>query len=348
MPNAPRRNPRTIQIRSGTGAQKWPDLEAVVRWAGFVALLSYVSGLIAVNAYLFNIGTSDFALVRPRYVFTGLIVIMLQSLALVLGSVPVIIIHVILKPRAFLRSLPDWLAGVLRWFQKQLRLFVVYPVTLALVLFTTIASISILFGLPGVGLRNVWTPRRALGTLLFIGLADAFWLYVVWVVNEGYWSRKLIRINRLTGFSLRISHLVLAKRLVASIVLVVNSFVGCVVVGTGVYGSIAQQFGGGQPRWVQLMLTQDGAHMAQTLGLSVYSDGSLTTHYPLLWENEESYIIQLDSGGRRFIVKLERELVSGIAYLDQRRFPWETSPSGTPLPTPLPTSESSPSPGPAG
>jgi hypothetical protein len=51
------------------------DLEQLTKALGFLAILFYVVGLLAINGYLFSIGVSDFSLARPRFVYTGALLV---------------------------------------------------------------------------------------------------------------------------------------------------------------------------------------------------------------------------------------------------------------------------------
>lgn len=48
-----------------------PNIEQLAKLAAGIVLLLYVTGLLAVNGYLFQLGASDFTLIRPRFVYTG-------------------------------------------------------------------------------------------------------------------------------------------------------------------------------------------------------------------------------------------------------------------------------------
>jgi hypothetical protein len=56
-------------------------LEEWLKLAGGVALSLYVIGLTVVNAYLYSLGVSDFALVRPRFIYAGALICGLTALA---------------------------------------------------------------------------------------------------------------------------------------------------------------------------------------------------------------------------------------------------------------------------
>ena len=48
------------------------DLEKFVRALAIAAAIFYVLGLLIVNMYLFQIGVSDFSLLRTRFILTGI------------------------------------------------------------------------------------------------------------------------------------------------------------------------------------------------------------------------------------------------------------------------------------
>jgi hypothetical protein len=58
------------------------DLERLGKLLAGLGVGFYVIGLLAVNGYLSRLGVSDFALARPRFVYTGaLIAVILKSFA---------------------------------------------------------------------------------------------------------------------------------------------------------------------------------------------------------------------------------------------------------------------------
>jgi uncharacterized RDD family membrane protein YckC len=50
---------------------KW--LEAGLKTAAIVGLLCYVLGLIVANAYLGALDISDFSIIKPRFIYTGVL-----------------------------------------------------------------------------------------------------------------------------------------------------------------------------------------------------------------------------------------------------------------------------------
>jgi hypothetical protein len=62
----------------------WPDIEILLKIAGGLIVALYVLGLLAINAYLFSIGAADFSLARPRFVYTGALIIAWALMCLVL------------------------------------------------------------------------------------------------------------------------------------------------------------------------------------------------------------------------------------------------------------------------
>jgi hypothetical protein len=51
-------------------------VQTLGRTAGAIGLFAYVIGLVTVNAYLLNLGVSDFSLLRARFVYAGTLVIL--------------------------------------------------------------------------------------------------------------------------------------------------------------------------------------------------------------------------------------------------------------------------------
>lgn len=52
---------------------EWSDAEKVSRLAAFAVLVLYVLGLLTVNIYLYQIGVTDFSVLRTRFILTGVL-----------------------------------------------------------------------------------------------------------------------------------------------------------------------------------------------------------------------------------------------------------------------------------
>jgi uncharacterized membrane-anchored protein YitT (DUF2179 family) len=77
------------------------NIEQIAKLAAGIVLLMYVTGLFAVNAYLFTLGASDFSLVRTRFIYTGTLI----WASLFLANVPILIRLYATKRGERLRSL---------------------------------------------------------------------------------------------------------------------------------------------------------------------------------------------------------------------------------------------------
>jgi len=53
------------------------DFEKLSKMAGYLALVAYAIGLVAVNSYLYQLGVSEFDLFKPRFVTTGLLILLI-------------------------------------------------------------------------------------------------------------------------------------------------------------------------------------------------------------------------------------------------------------------------------
>ncbi|MEU9842856.1 hypothetical protein AB0C69_26970 [Actinomadura sp. NPDC048032] len=58
---------------AGNSNYKWPSLENIGHILGAAFIITYSAGLVMHNAYLYVFGVSDFGLLKPRYIFTGVL-----------------------------------------------------------------------------------------------------------------------------------------------------------------------------------------------------------------------------------------------------------------------------------
>lgn len=57
-----------------SGTSGWPlGLDSTLKAGGAIGAASYVFGMVVVNSYLYDLGVSDFTLVRPRFIVAGLL-----------------------------------------------------------------------------------------------------------------------------------------------------------------------------------------------------------------------------------------------------------------------------------
>jgi hypothetical protein len=78
------------------------------------------------------------------------------------------------------------------------------------------------------------------------------------------------------------------------------------------YPQIPEQFGGGRPVEVRLLIRQDSLDGVRQLGLPIATSAGVTEVVPLLYEGSDSYVVRIS--GRR--IRLNRDLIQGVVIAD--------------------------------
>lgn len=75
------------------------------------------------------------------------------------------------------------------------------------------------------------------------------------------------------------------------------------------YPYLPEQFGGGQPRQVQLLVAKDDLPIAKALGISFQPNALLSDPIQLVYEGDKQYILRTSEDQ---IVQLDKDSVSGL------------------------------------
>jgi hypothetical protein len=261
------------------------DLEKIGKGAGALALGLYVLGLLIVNAYLFRLGASDFTLVRPRFVYTGALIVLLTLIAL---SGPAIGASFVWQRRQ--RGLPTFSSINMQMIIAGLLLS---PAILWLCFWLLLATDS-----PVITRSAIWRQATFLSLstfiagLLSVGISIAIVLLVLPVMSSH------------RSFAYRY-----ATRLYIGIVifLVASVYVGYFI--DAIYPKVPVQFGGGRAVLAQLMFKKDELNSVKAVGLPFPPNGNLSSPVRLAYQGEQSYIVELPNGR---IFQIDKSLVSGI------------------------------------
>jgi hypothetical protein len=282
-------------------------LDQIMHGATLLALVSYITGLLTVNAYLYGIGASDFALVRPRYIFTGLLVnVVLLSLFLATFVILSIWLRVFrIRPR------------LVRY-----ALVLVTVVVLALPLY---AGFYLLYDFLSLALSGQlryaygnWDPGRATLYLIWVSMASTAWGFLA-LGNPAsimpVLRKPVARLGRqgsITGTAV--------VRAIATMLLRATFVTNAIVCGIVFYERLPEQFGGGRPRLVRFLIDEDASDRAEDLGLQLLPETTLTSPQSLIWESEDVYFVgyRYEDSGRRYIVQISKDIVAAVVYDDQR------------------------------
>jgi hypothetical protein len=258
------------------------NLESVAKLAGASILALYVLGLLAINGYLFSIGSTDFSLVRPRFVYTGALIV---TFALVYILIPVYF--------ALYGRTHSILAAVF------------------LGLFGCTGAVIILTGV--LVFTNSSATGDAIKTILNLyiviilcGILPGIMILVYMNIKDDWTPLKISRLAAVATVA------------IAAIITYSLAFM------LWVFPKLPDQFGGGRPTRVQLLIKKDEVDGVRSLGL-LFEDmsqssiapsnkrstitGAVTTPVDLMYEGSEAYVIRL---AKNTFIRLDRDIVLGL------------------------------------
>jgi len=288
----PNRLPGLKKRRSLTAPDSAPladgGIERLLRLVGAFTLALYVVGLIAVNGYLFQLDVSDFALVRARFIYTG-------ALLATLGVLP----YLVLKSatarfsEARSRTLPNashkgWRSRLGRW-DAMLR------------------PIGELLVIPMMLIALVATMNDYKGSESLQAVAAVLPAYVVGLILCAATERHL--------------RMLLRRQEVEKIPLLHHTYLGYTAflllyfIGIYIavfmafsYTRIPEQFGGGRPSDIWLLIKEDAIQGAKEIGIPIPQGSNLTGKLQLMYEGSEAYVLRLPPDR---IVRINKDMVSG-------------------------------------
>jgi hypothetical protein len=273
-------------MRKATGTNYAASVEQVARIVGVVALLLYVTGLIAVNGYLPKFGVSDFSLLRTRFVYTGgwILTTILASNALFFGLM-----------------IPGWEIAKHRESTEGVVLSVLVFLSLAMAMVFVVNMFQWFLDIGRQTSVSFWPlSREVFPAAIVVGAA----------VVLGYLLFRLLKEVSLTiREQQKLGPMALAWVVVYSALAVAffGFYIGIFM--DQAYPRIPSQLGGGRPHEVRLLVVKEGIPAARELGLSFPSKGQLSNPALLLYESDQQYVLRLP--GNRVAV-INKSLVSGL------------------------------------
>lgn len=266
--------------------------EGLAKAVGALAILLYVMGLLAVNGYLFQLNVTDFSLVRARFIYTG-------ALLAVFSVLPYVLALLILNQTRHLwdeafpkqaLSHKDKLLRVESW-----RIVVSTGMIAFMLILLFCWAISIFSGEKGVkGIVTVAPPT--VGILASsIGLGVFFQTTFVEGLRREKGSRDAVRQIGLYGLT--------ALTIIAGIGIYTGIFMGVM------YPRIPEQFGGGQPTAIQLLVKHEVADGVRATGVPIPQSGDLSSTVELLYNGSDSYVLRVP--GKK-IVQIDKDAVLAL------------------------------------
>jgi hypothetical protein len=281
------------------------DIERLARLLGACALALYVIGFIAVNGYLFQLDVTDFGLVRARFVYTG-------ALLATSGVLP----YVVLRTSFVKLELSHPPHGARNVYKLRVTDWVrLIAVLLAIPAILIVALIVI---------NNYSGPKGWLKAAIVILPVYIIGLVLCYIVDRRFLSalgrtgerdaqRLLLRGVHLSGAEDVQRETQRDVRLLREVHLSRAAFLAlyCFAVYIGVfmalsYPEVPEQFGGGRPSYVRLLIKTESISGAAELGIPMSQSG-LSCKVALVYEGSDAYVIELPP---KRIVRLNKDMVS--------------------------------------
>jgi hypothetical protein len=271
-------------------------IDQLVRGVAAIAAVFYVVGFLTTNAYLYQLGVSDFSLLRTRFILTGVLALAPLVLALIMG------VYAALDATAFVGE---------AWGRRKAYLSVLGDIAIPFVLYFVLFFV--------VAENGVVASARYAGALTVLCAAIVLMCMASLSFYRKSGRRPLQRVfyrGERVAFARFNERYGIPETAVETLVFVVGAtilflaYIG--LFGQVFYPIIPEQLGGGKPRTVQLLVAADAVPAARELGIEVSEETPLSPPLQLLWEGEETYAIRLPRPHQRAVVQIDRALIDGV------------------------------------
>ena len=288
---------------SAEGSRSRADLldqmEKVGRGFGAVAVASYAIGLLVTNIYLGEIGVSDFASLRPRYVLTGLVAIFVP--AMVLGA----LLTARLASGAVTSEILETLGHESGRGGR--------PLAVIRALLFAFVALAVPVGLLFMMIAWYSNEDSPLESAVLVYVSAAFVIAMVALaafLATSPTKRELAApVSGGTGSPdpPRSSNVVRAGERALGVLLAgFATVIYLHVYALQMYGSLREQYGGGLASLTQIVVTDDGLQVLLDAGVVADADSRRTPLAYLLFESSDFYVFSMC--GRSFT--LDRDQVA--------------------------------------
>lgn len=235
--------------------------ETAARTAGALGLFAYAIGLVTVNAYLLSLGVSDFSLLRPRFVYAGILVLLSLGITWAFLMLALYTVGESLKNLWTHRPALWWgrFVGVLGW-------------GLVLGGFTPLAIFVIAM--------RVGPSWRDAGPALALWVAGSVLGLVMTGAAEG-----------IIGSKARLRELPVTMVFLAGYV-----FIFLLLFARLIYPAVPEQFGGGRSKPGRLMADPTTVSGLAEIGVSFPGHGSISACIEILFDTAEAYVVRSAKG----------------------------------------------------
>jgi hypothetical protein len=284
-------------------ALKW-NWETILKLVSLVAVVLYGLGLFVANAYLTRFGITDFELLKPQCLFTGL------------WSIGYLICAGLPSLFAYLALFGDPSMGLLK------RIFLSLIGGVVGVALATMAVFPLGMIILSSGLQN------ARSTFPFFGIAPQGWGTLLGIVNV------LMFVAIISGYGLKVS-----KKQAASVLLVWFLLVAIFAsseIGYDIYPTVSRQAGGGRPENADFLFSHEGDSSLIAIRQRTNFEGNADSNIlnaDLIYSGKDDYILRVSycsqkasgvSTHKETIAVVEKKDVSAIFPLGD-----STTPTGS-------------------
>jgi hypothetical protein len=255
------------------------NIEQIAKLAAGIVLLMYVTGLFAVNAYLFTLGASDFSLVRTRFIYTGTLI----WASLFLANVPILI------SLYMFRTVPgSHPSAPLPYMVRIIMRLMMLGGSFAFALSVFFIVVSIV-------------PSASPNSRLRVSI-----ILTGWAIGAGLGIWIILLGRRLPATAPSLLQLGQTAIVGVWIVAILIAYTGAFM--SLAYSRIPEQYGGGRPREIRLLVAKEDKQGLEELEIAFSGKGQLSDLVTLLYEGEEQYILRSRNG---HVVRVKKDLVVG-------------------------------------
>ena len=280
--------------------------ETAARTAGALGLLAYVIGLLTVNSYLITLGVSDFSLLKPRFVYAGILVLVSLAITSAFWALAEAFVGAYLKrvwrdrPRggeepqksAESRDGEATLHYVRRRIERSVRAILWWGQFVAIIAFGLWMAAFTPFAIFGLamGSGDSWADtRRAL----------ALWAggVILARVTMGAWNEFATSTPRIREWP------------AAMIFLATYSFVFIFLFGRFIYPAVPEQFGGAKAKPARLVVEPTAVAGLAKVGVPFPRNEPVSACIDILFVADDTYVLRAATGD---VLQVGRSVVKAV------------------------------------
>lgn len=303
---------------------KTVGLDEATKMLGLFAILAYLAGVVTVATYAesLDVSTPSLDLFKTRYILTG-VVVMLSLL--VPGVASYTLCHLLrqayrekgrgrtrhLRGPKWVRVVDDTIAGV--FLSRKRTWATIVGLLLVLGGYLYLMHVVVTWSDGEVD----WSPATNWLFLILTGISGLGGVlgYLTWAYSQSLKKQTDERVD---------SHW---RRAASGMACCLCALIFAIAFSHWVYPHLPEQFGGGKPKHALLTFTEEGATMAEALGLTLQLNGRTSQPVEILYQDDTQYTVRFDvneqkeTDGKR-TAQLDKKMVAGFSSESER--PWAT------------------------